>query len=1749
MKIKRINKLLRLTLALSMVLSLCFFGVKNNSVSAEDDTLVTTPVPLVPGEASLDALEISSVIDGTDYTTTDGPGLDSAKDNNICRTFDTVQYTLSYSTIINNTNQTAAGFTEGDVYFKAVIPNAKISEVQFDTSAMNWAKDVKQVQDGSDIVLTGARHLTNGSLPTCIPGAGTLTFSVLVKAAKNGATYQPKFDVWMDGDEAHTFSVTAKNAFTVSATQAMNVKLTQGTSGKGYAEQKDSEGNVLGNGVIQEFDAKIQNGTTTTPKGAEAPKGKITFVVRPDGIVTNKDNGTTSSGTTKVAYVKVDDGDVTYKDNGDGSYTITVDNYDVPEMSYSTASPLDFLKVTIGVFQEQPKNIPGNIKYDISITDSDLTATSVSGQQLTPATAGTNDNQTVLDDDQTLKTFESTKGTYIVGCYMQQQLGTGALEIPFDGTVNNVSLSARRKDEVSPGEDVYLVDMLIDPTRTSYNASVNAADMLVKFDDKTIELTDNTNVQIISPVENDSQVSNGKTKVRFAAKPDGSGWTDSVECAKYGQAELVFYDSLKELEDDGKVCVGVAVEIRNVDIFNGNEARGYTGGTLEVTFNAKVKNDPNLIKNKAVAFSTSDNRYYSASSTTGYVPTVDDHIETACKEKALLEAATSSLNSHNSDNWIRNNWSVSSYDDNGNRVSGTDNWAFGWSSFVVGTSAKMTAQIETQGKDGLTKTVYDITAGEDTVDMVMKPIITSSEDCKINARYAIAIPEGCTIDPDSLYIGGTYDPATKTIIGGKKVEISDTSVSGDLTVSNVRYKATNISALGDLHYKVKISDDAKNGDSYTVQNQYGYSTENNAVATVGIKKLSFSIVKVGDIKFSKTVKTAEATGATDTQAGAKQGLIYSIGAENTSALDISDMKVLDVLPYNGDKNGSEYTGSYSVNGVALNLGGSKVSENGIKMYYTTSSKVQNKNYNSTDVDVTDSIWQEATNTGTDTEPVYTVDTKTTAVVITGNLPTGTKYLIDVALDTSKVLGSFGNTAYVSSPDLPKNSDGDREVPTNGTETEVVSKVNVTNTLTNIVTNNTAKTNLVNTKYGETLTAKDGYRLPETIKVIIGGKELTPAVDPSNPKTGEYSYDKTTGKVVIPDGSVTDDIEVIAEAVKVVNITNTLTNVTTNKPVKSTSDEKQPYEETLTSTPGYDLPDTIVVNIGGTPTTVTSGTPINGITYDKTTGKVTVEGSSVTDDVEIVVTATPKQFTVKFATDPEGSITGGDNQTVNYKENATDGAKATPSANHTFLGWEYNYTGLDGKTYKGTTTDYTKVPIMNDVTFTAKYASDNAVSATGNHGYVSTGNTTTPPTVGTNTNSTTDLNEVDSKFPGSVSFKPEENYTLDKIVIRDKDGNVIQTIDKSTTGEVTLPDGTIVNIVVNDDGSGTIVSENLLKPYTFDINFAPKDYKVTSELTYLTTSNPSTTVTYLTDYKTTLTPVYKQGEKYTLPKEISVTVGGKELKPAKDPKNPQPGEYGYDNETGEVIVPGGNITGDIVVKGVADVGVTNKLTNIITNNDQTSISVGERYEETISPEEGYRLPDTIKVTVSGVELTPASDPSNPQPGEYGYDKTTGKVIVPEGSVTGSIVVEAIAVKTVNLTSNITNGSNTHGNQELIDLNGQYTTTLVPDNGYEFPDSFTITIGDKTYTIKDGINEGGIVFNKTTGELTIPGDIVIDDVTITMECSKSDHSVVVAPNTNGSNNKTGVNTGDTVSAFGFVFMMLASGYVIVRKRKED
>lgn len=259
------------------------------------------------------AYDINKVIDGTaPFDSDDTAGNDSSNENGIVRSFDTINYTLKYTTAIKDAE--TQGIDSTNVMIDFLLPCSPV-KAEFNTDTMTWLLD-KQVtytyEDGStstsydmnkNVVsqrLTGRRMLVNSEAGNTVPGTGTLAIGVNVNAAVTGDAINPEFTIWMEGNsEDEKKTLTASTV--VSAAPKYDIVIRRNASANllGYynlddrTARTDKEKDTDKYGRLQTYaiGIAVQNDSSQKGmKGVEYPDGNdITCDLRMSEVVNGQD--------------------------------------------------------------------------------------------------------------------------------------------------------------------------------------------------------------------------------------------------------------------------------------------------------------------------------------------------------------------------------------------------------------------------------------------------------------------------------------------------------------------------------------------------------------------------------------------------------------------------------------------------------------------------------------------------------------------------------------------------------------------------------------------------------------------------------------------------------------------------------------------------------------------------------------------------------------------------------------------------------------------------------------------------------------------------------------------------------------------------------------------------------------------------------------------------------------------------------------------------------------------------------------------------------------------------------------------------------------------------------------------------------------------------------------------------------------------------------------------------------------------
>lgn len=275
------------------------------SVLNSDEAAISSVQNTESDQCYVLAYEISKIIDGTaPFDADNAAGNDSGDENKVVRSFDTINYTLKYTTAIRDSS--IYGVDEAYVKVRFVLPLSN-REAVFDEATMNWCLNRKityYYSDGTSSeaidesktmvkqVLTGERYLANSDSGNTIPGTGTLSTGIKVKAAVNETEIKPEFNIWIDGNQDTDIKTVISEPIIVSAAPKYNFSVI-GDSGVDYlgyfnketgeisSEKKD--GFERGRLARYALNFQIYNDSAAKGlKGIELPSGNANFDIALD---------------------------------------------------------------------------------------------------------------------------------------------------------------------------------------------------------------------------------------------------------------------------------------------------------------------------------------------------------------------------------------------------------------------------------------------------------------------------------------------------------------------------------------------------------------------------------------------------------------------------------------------------------------------------------------------------------------------------------------------------------------------------------------------------------------------------------------------------------------------------------------------------------------------------------------------------------------------------------------------------------------------------------------------------------------------------------------------------------------------------------------------------------------------------------------------------------------------------------------------------------------------------------------------------------------------------------------------------------------------------------------------------------------------------------------------------------------------------------------------------------------------------
>lgn len=579
--------------------------------------------------------------------------------------------------------------------------------------------------------------------------------------------------------------------------------------------------------------------------------------------------------------------------------------------------------------------------------------------------------------------------------------------------------------------------------------------------------------------------------------------------------------------------------------------------------------------------------------------------------------------------------------------------------------------------------------------------------------------------------------------------------------------------------------------------------------------------------------------------------------------------------------------------------------------------------------------------------------------------------------------------------------------------------------------------------------KEGYKLPDMIQVEMGTKELNVITRPDE-LNAECTYNPETGEIMVY--AVNGDVVITAAAVPVQIVTYpvkaTLTNLFSSPAIvdATTVKEGETFSFTLSANNGYMLPASITIKMSGS--TLEAG---KGYTYDAKTGKVeilnvrgevAITAEGVSEPSVYKITADLKNLTSTPAITSATTVKEGESFTFTLKA-ATNyklpDAISILKGNDALTAEEFTYDAKTGKVVIKA--------VSGDLTVKASGIDDRHYEVILNLAGVTS--------------------EPASFDPVLVNGKVE-------LTLKAAEGHILPTTITVKMGDKTLVAGTDYTY---NTSTGAFSLAKITGKLSITAQGVKKSYSVTATLANITSDIKSDTKV---QFGEAFACVLSANEGYTLPTEITVTMGGKTLVDVTD--------YTYDAATGKISLK--KVTGELAITAQ---GVQKSYAVALMLKDLTSdISQGKKIKHgetltgklsVVTPQ--YGLPSTIEVMMGGKVLAAGSG--------YSYDPKTGEIEIK--NVTAEVSIKASGAEIFQVKEQTENIEiKTSG--ETVKEGEPFKCELAPATGYKFPYVIKVMMNGRLLKQKNLLRAAGseyYTYDNTTGIIEIEnvdGEIVIE-----------------------------------------------------------
>ena len=541
---------------------------------------------------------------------------------------------------------------------------------------------------------------------------------------------------------------------------------------------------------------------------------------------------------------------------------------------------------------------PGTIRYQTS--DVNLMADSSAGSL---KEVEDNSNQKKTDDDATAGSlYLSRPGSYrtIIRYNMDYT------HFVYDTLGHYPGYVHKGQDSAGLGQEIGLGWALRSSTLGQPSAMISAAQSLIKLDADAIQLGEGTYY-----VKSDDE--NVAVTFLYGAKPDGSNWTSDDEQNSAREADLVWYTSYQEIEEQGKKCVAILAEWRIQDSFT-----YYSYWDMVTAQQAFVRNNLELTEKVypiiiVVDFWTRKDMADLGLDINDFPSRMDVQAGTAEMPELLSTPWSQSGVTRTSPHELASKFIKAEYTNGAftNDQNGEDLW--GDSLYIVPYKASIKKILGQKNENGTDHQVFDLDNRQRVADYGLSVELKTDQPAAQLGTTTVTVtdvlPKGLSYIPESAYYGGTYEQTRLgmqgTVTGGISHEPDniEPNEDGTTTLTWIIEDAQIGTTLPTIFYSCEIGHAGAPDD---VQNNQSLTNTATVMSTEDIRTPEKANYKLDDasIRVSKLIATSVSKVADSKFVEATDDIGWTMYVGNNATNDIRNAVMLDTLPAFEDKAGT-----------------------------------------------------------------------------------------------------------------------------------------------------------------------------------------------------------------------------------------------------------------------------------------------------------------------------------------------------------------------------------------------------------------------------------------------------------------------------------------------------------------------------------------------------------------------------------------------------------------------------------------------------------------------------------------------------------------------------------------------------------------------------------------------------------------------------------------------------------------------------